>query len=62
MEYEFECRHVVEGCPGTVRGESFDEVLTMAAEHAAEAHGFTDLSPEVMETVHANITAVDEQL
>jgi predicted small metal-binding protein len=53
---QFACSTVVEGCDGVVTGETEDDVLAAAAGHAAEAHGMTDLPPEVVEAVRAGIT------
>ncbi len=53
---QFACATVVDGCPGVVRGETEEEVLGLAAAHAAEAHGMSDLSPEVVEAVRAGIS------
>ena len=52
---QFACGTVVDGCPGVVSAETEDEVLSMAAAHAAEAHGMSDLSPEVVAAVRAGI-------
>jgi predicted small metal-binding protein len=40
---ELRCGDVVAGCDGVVRGETQEEVLARAAEHAEEAHGLIDL-------------------
>jgi len=42
------------GCQHVVRGETEDEVLRNAAEHAQE-HGIREVTPELMERVKANI-------
>ena len=42
------------GCQHVVRGETEEEVLTKAAEHARE-HGIREVTPELMERVKANI-------
>jgi len=52
----FECGTVVEGCDGVVTGETEDEVLQAAAEHAASAHGMTELPDDVVAAVRAGIT------
>ena len=52
---KFECGNVVDGCDGVVTGATEDEVLAAAAQHAADAHGMTDLDPEVVEAVKAGI-------
>jgi predicted small metal-binding protein len=53
---QFACSTVVKGCDGVVTGETEDDVLAAAARHAAEAHGITDLTPDVVEAVRAGIT------
>lgn len=55
MSYRFDCTNVVPGCEGTVRGESEEEVLQAAAEHASDAHGLVVLPDEVVEKVKASI-------
>jgi predicted small metal-binding protein len=42
------------GCQHVVRGETEDEVLQKAAEHAKE-HGIRQVTPELMARVKANI-------
>ena len=42
------------GCQHVVRGETEEEVLRKAAEHAKE-HGIRDVTPELIERVKANI-------
>ncbi|MFV1961687.1 MAG: DUF1059 domain-containing protein [Acidimicrobiia bacterium] len=55
MGYEFECTNVVPGCEARVNAETKEEVLQAAAAHAADAHGMTELSDEVVEKVKASI-------
>lgn len=43
MTLELRCGKVVDGCEGVVRGETEDEVLGKAAQHAADAHGITEV-------------------
>ena len=52
----FECGTVVDGCDGVVTGETEDDVLQAAAQHAASAHGMTELPDEVVQKVRAGIT------
>ena len=52
----FECGTVVDGCDGVVTGDTEDEVLQAAAQHAASAHGMTELPDEVVQKVRAGIT------
>ncbi len=42
------------GCQHVVRGETEEEVMRNAAEHAQE-HGIREVTPELMERVKANI-------
>jgi len=53
---QFACATVVDGCDGVVTGATEDEVLTAAAAHAAEAHGMSDVPPEVVAAIKAGIT------
>ena len=55
---QFACAKVVDGCDGVVSGETEDEVLAAAAAHAAEAHGMTEVPPEVVSAIRAGITDV----
>lgn len=54
---KFECNTVVSGCDGVVTGETDDDVLAAAAQHAAEAHGMTEVPDEVVSAIRAGITA-----
>ncbi len=53
---QFACGNVVEGCDGVVTGETEDEVLAAAAQHAADAHGMTEVPDEVVAAIKAGIT------
>lgn len=53
---QFACGTVVDGCDGVVTGETEDEVLAAAAQHAAEAHGMSEVPPEVVGAIRAGIT------
>ena len=44
----------VSGCGHVVRGETEEELLKNAAEHAKE-HGILEVTPELIEMVKANI-------
>lgn len=55
MAYEFECENVIPGCEGKVQGETKEDVLQAAAEHAKETHGMAELSNDVVEKVKASI-------
>jgi predicted small metal-binding protein len=53
---QFACGQVVDGCDGVVTGQDEDEVLAAAAQHAADAHGMTEVPPEVVAAIRAGIT------
>jgi predicted small metal-binding protein len=42
------------GCSHVVRGETEEELMKNAAEHA-KGHGIVEVTPELMERVRANI-------
>jgi predicted small metal-binding protein len=42
------------GCGHVVRGATEEEVMKNAQEHAKE-HGFTEITPELIEMIKANI-------
>ena len=56
MKKILECAKVdpSSGCNYIVRGDTVEEVLVNAAEHAKK-HGVREVSPELMERVKANI-------
>ncbi len=53
---QFACSDVVPGCDGVVTGETEDEVLAAAAQHAADAHGMSEVPDEVVGAIRAGIT------
>jgi predicted small metal-binding protein len=52
----FACGSVVDGCEGVVTGETEDDVLAAAAQHAADAHGITEVSDDLVAAIKAGIT------
>ena len=55
---KFACGDVVPGCDAQWVCSSEEEVLAEVAAHAAEAHGITDVSPELVTLVRSHITVV----
>lgn len=53
---KFECAQVVPGCDGVVTGATDDEVLAAAAQHAADAHGMSDVPDEVVAAIRSGIS------
>ena len=52
---ELKCRDVGFDCDGVLRAETEDEIMRQAAEHAREAHGVEDVTPEMAEQIRAQI-------
>lgn len=55
MARELRCGDVIEGCDGVVTGGDDDEVMAMAAQHAADAHGITEVDDETAAAMQAAI-------
>jgi predicted small metal-binding protein len=53
---KFECGSVVAGCDGVVTGETDNDVLAAAAQHAASAHGMSEVPDEVVAAIRSGIT------
>lgn len=53
---QFACGSVVSGCDGVVTGETEDDVMAAAAEHARTAHGMDDVPEELAGKIRAGIT------
>ena len=49
------CRDVGMDCDFVARGETEEEILKQAAEHAGATHGLTEMSDEVLAKVRAAI-------
>jgi predicted small metal-binding protein len=45
------CRDVGFDCEGVVTAETEDEALQKVVQHATEAHGVTDVTPDVVDKV-----------
>ena len=56
MTYKLACGDIMTGCDATFTAESEAELLEQAGAHAAEAHGITEPTPEVLEAVKGAIT------
>ena len=53
---KFECAQVIPGCDGVVTGDTVDDVLAAAAQHAADAHGMTEVPDEVVTAIRSGIS------
>ena len=52
---ELACGDIVSGCQATFRGETDEDILQQAADHAREEHGITEPPPELVEEIIGNI-------
>lgn len=48
------CGDLVPGCQQTFQGETDDDILAQAGQHATDAHGLT-VTPELVDQVRAHI-------
>jgi predicted small metal-binding protein len=55
MSKALACRDVGLDCPVVIRGESEEEVLTKAAQHADADHGIKEITPELLAKVKSVI-------
>ena len=55
MAMNLKCGDVVPGCPAEINADSEDEVMRQAAEHAASAHGLTELDEATISAVRGAI-------
>jgi predicted small metal-binding protein len=54
----FACGAVVAGCMATFEDETEDALLARVAAHASEAHGITEVTPELVGQVREHIITV----
>jgi predicted small metal-binding protein len=55
MKYRLSCGDAMPGCSARFEDESRDVILEQVAAHAREAHGVTDVTPEMLAAIGANI-------
>jgi len=55
MTLNLSCGDVMPGCAATFSAETEDELLAQVGPHAAEAHGVTEVTPEVLEAVRGAV-------
>ena len=58
MEKRIACGDVVPGCKTVLTAPTKDELVKKVVAHAAQAHGITDVTPEVAAKVNASIQDV----
>lgn len=49
------CRDVGFDCEGVIRGDTEDDVMQQAAEHARVAHGMDEVTPETADQIRSKI-------
>ena len=57
MSKTIECGQVVPGCKFTAEANTEQELLQKVAEHAQEAHGVTEVTPELLTKVKSAIVS-----
>ncbi|MBJ7356243.1 DUF1059 domain-containing protein [Nocardioides sp.] len=55
MKFKLSCGDAVPGCSARFEDESRDAILEQVTRHAREDHGVTDVTPEMLEAIGANI-------
>jgi predicted small metal-binding protein len=58
----FACGSVVPGCTATFTARNEAEILACVAEHALRDHGMSEIPPEVVEQVRANVVDVEVEV
>lgn len=57
MTFSLACGDVMPGCEARFSAGSRDDLMSQVAQHAAEAHGITEITPEVARAVESRIVA-----
>jgi predicted small metal-binding protein len=55
MKYKLSCGDAVPGCSARFEEDSREQILEQVAAHAREEHGVTEVTPEMLEAMSANI-------
>jgi predicted small metal-binding protein len=55
MKFKLSCGDAMPGCSARFEEDSRDLILEKVAVHARDAHGVTDVTPEMLEAIGANI-------
>ena len=55
MKFKLFCGDAMPGCSARFEEDSREQILERVAAHAREAHGVTDVTPEMLEAIGANI-------
>jgi predicted small metal-binding protein len=55
MTFKLACGDVMPGCAARFESNDHDELMRQVAAHAAEAHGITEITPDVAQAVEGKI-------
>jgi predicted small metal-binding protein len=55
MKFKLFCGDAMPGCSARFEEDSREQILEQVAVHAREAHGVTDVTPEMLEAIGGNI-------
>jgi predicted small metal-binding protein len=55
MTFKLACGDVMPGCAARFETDDVDALMQQVAAHAAEAHGITEVTPEIAQAVSAKI-------
>jgi predicted small metal-binding protein len=55
MKFRLACGDAVPGCSARFEDDSRERILEQVTVHAREAHGVTDVTPEMLAAIGANI-------
>lgn len=55
MKFKLSCGDAMPGCSARFEEDSRERILEQVALHAREAHGVTEVTPEMLEAIAVNI-------
>ena len=55
MKFKLSCGDAMPGCSARFEEDSRERILELVAAHAREDHGVSDVTPEMLEAMDANI-------
>ncbi|MGH7556749.1 MAG: DUF1059 domain-containing protein [Gemmatimonadota bacterium] len=58
MAKELRCGDIMPGCDWVAKGETEQEIMAQATEHAREKHGLNEIDEETAEKVRSQIRTV----
>jgi predicted small metal-binding protein len=57
MKYTLACGDAMPGCSARSEEDDRERILELVAVHAQEAHGVSDVTPEMLEAIGAHIVS-----